>query len=331
VGGRQWARLLGVSLGPLVAWSLFALIYYGSILPNPALARLNAGIGELDIIGQGARYLLAALRYDTITGAILVGTLVVSLLGRKRHVRWLGYGVLADLIYVVSVGGDFMQGRFLSCAFFLSTIALLACWETASRTNVSRIAAAALALYAVVYPHTPVNSGGKYVNGRRYHGIADERGCYFRQTSLWAYVRYTGEDPGKRTPYFPDHEFSRTGYELSRNRQPVAPAEAIGMLGYWAGTNKIIIDQMGLADPLLARMPVSDANDWRIGHFRRDIPPGYYESLWSGSAKVRDPGLNEFYKKVKTITQDRRLFSSRRLETILLMNLGKYKPPGAHP
>ena len=41
------------------------------------------------------------------------------------------------------------------------------------------------------------------------------------------------------------------------------------MMGYVAGTDKIIVDFYALADPLLARLPV-DPENWRIGHFQPD-------------------------------------------------------------
>ncbi|HEX6789935.1 MAG TPA: hypothetical protein VF247_01375, partial [Candidatus Krumholzibacteria bacterium] len=44
--GRGWASLALLALGPLAAWSSFALVYYGSLFPNPALAKLNTGIAH---------------------------------------------------------------------------------------------------------------------------------------------------------------------------------------------------------------------------------------------------------------------------------------------
>ena len=46
------------------------------------------------------------------------------------------------------------------------------------------------------------------------------------------------------------------------------------MFGYWAGTDKRILDLYALCDPLLARLPIGD-RPWRIGHYRRTVPAAY--------------------------------------------------------
>jgi hypothetical protein len=53
--------------------------------------------------------------------------------------------------------------------------------------------------------------------------------------------------------------------------------EAVGLLGYYAGPGVHIVDPMALTDPLLARLPAD--KPWRIGHFRRQLPPGYVDRL----------------------------------------------------
>jgi arabinofuranosyltransferase len=77
-----------------------------------------------------------------------------------------------------------------------------------------------------------------------------------------------------------------------------------------------------LSDPLRARLPVTGA--WRIGHFYRDYPSGYPESIENGFVnQVREPHLHEYYDKLLLITRGR-LFGPERLKAILMFNLGAY-------
>ncbi len=85
------------------------------------------------------------------------------------------------------------------------------------------------------------------------------------------------------------------------------------------GTRKIVLDQLGLADPLLARLPSRGV--WRIGHPGRPPPIGYVESLRSGQNLIEDPALHRLYEDLRLITQGD-LFRSERFAAILRRNLG---------
>ena len=82
------------------------------------------------------------------------------------------------------------------------------------------------------------------------------------------------------------------------------------------------MDIFALADPLLARLPVKNPYT-RIGHFERDLPKGYVETIESGRNKIANPHLAEFYEKMKLITTGD-LFLPGRLKTIWEMNTGQY-------
>jgi len=64
--------------------------------------------------------------------------------------------------------------------------------------------------------------------------------------------------------------------------------------------------------------------DWRIGHFRRERPVGYAESIGDKEVLIADPRVNEFNNRLKIITQSKELFSSERLKTIVMFNSGPY-------
>ncbi|HEX6790398.1 MAG TPA: hypothetical protein VF247_03730, partial [Candidatus Krumholzibacteria bacterium] len=317
--GRGWVSLALLALGPLAAWSSFALVYYGSLFPNPALAKLNTGIAHADLIRQGARYLVASLRFDTVAVVVLAAAVVAAFATRERWMRGLALGVLANVAYVVWVGGDFMLGRFLSFAYLVAVVMLLSCMDIRRTRGAPALAGAVLLAYAFVYPHTPVNSGRRYSNTTQHAGIADERGVYFTATSIHAYVEHTRT---RTTPYFPDHASAKRGYEIGRGPYKLTDSNMIGFFGYWCGTRVMIADRLGLADPLFARLPVADRQRWRIGHFFRAPVPGYYESIVHDDAEIHDPQLNDYYRKIRLVTQGP-IFSKERWGAIVAMNLGR--------
>ena len=80
---------------------------------------------------------------------------------------------------------------------------------------------------------------------------------------------------------------------------------------------------MGLGDPLLSRLPVSDPHQWRIGHFERTLPEGFLESVGSGDNRIADPALRSYYDHLRTIARGP-LWSAQRMREIALFNLGRY-------
>ena len=73
-GTNRWPAL------PLAAWETFSLVYYGSLFPNPALAKLGTGIPATALALQGTHYLWNSLRLDPVTlGATAAAVAVLSL------------------------------------------------------------------------------------------------------------------------------------------------------------------------------------------------------------------------------------------------------------
>jgi arabinofuranosyltransferase len=101
----------------LLAWEMFSIFYYGFPFPNTAYAKLNTGVSSGELIRQGVAYLSNDYHWDKLTAIVIVGGIVLGL----WKTDWpLALGVLASVLYVVRVGGDFMSGRFLSPALFLA-------------------------------------------------------------------------------------------------------------------------------------------------------------------------------------------------------------------
>ena len=91
------------------------------------------------------------------------------------------------------------------------------------------------------------------------------------------------------------------------------------MYGYWAGTDKLILDLYALCDPLLARLPIG-GRPWRIGHYRRALSPSYMESIHYGENRFEPGEMHDFYEVVRIVTQEEELFSRRRFKAILEFN-----------
>jgi len=60
---RHVGLMAAGALAPLAAWSLFAWVYYGSILPNTFAAKTNIDIPRSELFGQGLFYLRYSLDY----------------------------------------------------------------------------------------------------------------------------------------------------------------------------------------------------------------------------------------------------------------------------
>ena len=148
------------------------------------------------------------------------------------------------------------------------------------------------------------------------HGIVDERQIFFRGTGL-VRRREGGGDPENR--------WVRQGKKLRATAPEIGVARygAVGMRGFYAGPRVHLVDPLGLADPLLARMPVIYNPTWRIAHFQRVVPAGYLQGVRSGENTLIDPLLARYYDKLLVITRGP-LFSAERWKAIWGIHIGSY-------
>jgi arabinofuranosyltransferase len=68
---------------------------------------------------------------------------------------------------------------------------------------------------------------------------------------------------------------------------------------------------------------VRDPADWRIGHFRREVPPGYADTLRTGQNLIADPNLADYYEPLRLATRGP-LWSWERLAAVWRLNTGQY-------
>jgi arabinofuranosyltransferase len=305
---------------PLAVWSVFSLVYYGALFPNTAYAKLLTGIPRIAMIKQGFHYILVTLQQDPISIFLLFAAIFTGFYVGNRFEKALSVAFLLNTFYILWVGGDFMRGRFFTSALTLAILMLAAHCEVVfcKRKRLCVGIAMIYLVYLIGFPSTPLNTGFNYNNFNLDHGIADERGYYFDVCSLYSYLY---SEPGE---VFPDFEWSHIGRQIAEKNVAYLENDFNGMLGYWAGTKPIIIDRLALGDPFLARIPVANPAEWRIGHYKREVSPAYRQSVQTGQNLFPEGSERNLFELLQKAVAEKDLFSTDRFLAILRLNLRRY-------
>lgn len=306
VKGSFWIMLAGLS--PIILWELFAAVYYGFLFPNTYYAKIYTGIPQADIYKQGILYFMDSLSKDYITLPCTALIVIYSLKNKKDACSyWLSVGIILYLMYLLSIGGDFMRGRFISLPF-LASIFILSRIELPRKTALSIVMI--IVLFGLYSDNPSISTKSTYFNIELNNGIADERGFYNIKRSLINTNR--------------DTFFKKIPVSTEKIAEPKIDGPA-GDSGYEAGPNRVVVDLWALGDPLLSKLHISEIEKktWRIGHYLRDVPDGYVESIMSDKNCIVNTYLRNYYGKLHLITSGT-IFSYERFLTILKMNLGMY-------
>ena len=305
-------RAVAVGLLPAILWTLFALVYYGFPFPNTAYAKLAMGIDPAELRMQGVLYLIDSIDRDPLTLMTIAFAVILAVKQRRRAPLALAAGLVLHLAYVVSIGGDFMAGRFVAVPLFGAAL-LVGVFLEGPRSF--WIAAAALfAALGSAGSHLPLWSNSSFGDrAGSASGIIDERAVYFHDKSLVRAKRATFREPDwpRKNP-------------ASRVFQVMPTCGLMGIAGLDLGPYVHLLDECALADPLLAHLPAVYNPDWRSGHYRRIIPAGYKETLETGVSVIKDRGLQDYYRHLSTLTRDERIWSGPRLKEIAAVNAGRY-------
>jgi arabinofuranosyltransferase len=177
-------------------------------------------------------------------------------------------------------------------------------------------AALVLALGLVITPRPPLRSDSTYVivapQGQPAfdeRGVTDERGYYYQMMGLLH---------GARSVQMPADPRMQLGATLPPDKASVR--WAVGTLGWGAPARAIIVDQLGLADPLLARLPLQ-GESWRIGHLPRRVPDGYLETLERGENHLADQKLGQVWDQLSLVVSGP-IFRWARWKAIWWLNTG---------
>jgi len=299
-------------LGALAAWELFSLFYYGSLVPNTALAKLNTGFSFSAKTSQGLHYLGDFALRDPIGCLTLASCLVLLLVIRKDlQARAVAAGIALYVLYIISIGGDFMSGRFFAVPLFLGVAEILRAPINGTRISRKVVSAVGTASILLVVIHL-VGFNGFSSDVISASGIADERKFYAPALSLGALLE--------------GRAIERVGwvYDAKAWREKGSSGlitDTIGLSGFYGGPDVHILDVVALSDPLLARLPAK--SDSRVGHFERRLPAGYKESLLSRELQIEDPDLNRYCGVLWSVTRGP-VRSKARLVESLKLNLGEY-------
>lgn len=307
---------------PVAVWMSWSYATYRTVLPNTFLAKRNLDIDQLELLGQGLFYLRVSLTHDLAGAALLVTALILGFVSTQRLVAVQVLGIPIYLAYVVSNGGDFMVGRFLSTPIYLAAVSIpillksrryfpFPAWKL-SRVK-TRIPAnyvvgslAGVLLLGTFGPSAVSLSRQPYERFDWQHpnsrGIADERGFYasrgrgvdflVREYSLA--ISGTQCSTGNTTrgcdllsPFsIVDISRQANGWPEKTEKSPLLPRYVevtCGLLGGKAilsGPQTHWVDTCGLTDRVMAGITFRPSEKgWRIGHFEREIPPGYLEAV----------------------------------------------------
>lgn len=306
---------LAAGFVPLIVWEAFSVFYYGFPFPNTAYAKLSNGVPPFDLAAQGLRYLDATAQGDPVAFWTIVAALLAAAWSRERLTQAAGIGIALYLAFLVKAGGDFMLGRLTSAPFVLALTVLMRI-ELPGRGNVPWLIAclavvvlgngSALPTWLEVTPDLDRPRFGL-------HHVADERSVYWNGTG----IRFH-----ERSPLFPEHPFRWVARRDLWAGRKVVYYTNVGIAGWAVGRRIHVIDLYALGDPLLARLPAA-VEPWRSGHFRRDVPWGYTETLESGENKLFHENLRQYWTHLAAATRAP-LGSPGRWAEILGLNTGRW-------
>jgi arabinofuranosyltransferase len=317
----RWRLLRAALIGgsPALGWTAFSLVYYGFPFPNTAYAKLNGGRLPGWIHPNGVAYFANSLTVDRLTlpliaATVLAGAAIAARRPPDRVVILPLAGATAYVTYAMRIGGDYMSGRLFALPFLLSVLAivhLVRDWRVALGVG------CAASILALLGPRPPALSAGAYepipVDPT---GIRDERGDYFVRSGLLLVLRERRSDPG------------HVKIDLDPARRALIPQAtvwgAIGYFGFSRGPQWYTIDNLGLSDALVARLPGRRINlAWGRGHLFRDMPLGYIESVEMQENRIVDPALHGYFDQLRLVTTGP-IWRGDRFRAIWDLNVGKY-------
>lgn len=299
---RHLAQAILLGSLPVLLWEAFSLIYYGSLLPNTALAKTQILYPRLELLQNGWNYLSWTFFQDPASFSLLVAAGLVTLFSPHKDLRPAGLGLFLHVLYLFYVGGDFMGGRFLSSSVLWAVLLLLCGLPRLTQRPVlplsflllSHVQASTSTLFATSSYKPPLLA---------WTGVADERSFYGYELGLRNVLEWGT---------WQAHPWYQEGLRLQKEPGTYLRA-TVGMTGFAAGPQLHLIDPYALGNPFLARLPAREHS--RIGHYERALPEGYLLSELSGQNQLRDPVLSQLYEDVQRLSRGP-LFSLPRFQSI---------------
>ena len=320
---QPWLRSALLALSPVITWELFSLIYYGSLVPNTALAKVNLGYDSAQLQEQARQYFMVGFRFDPLTlatiGVALLAGFGVGLWQRRSLPPLLAAGLALQLAYIFRVGGDYMLGRFLSASLLLALVLLLSVLPQslqlpAKRSPLWLLTGLLLLLSPNYWPNL------NYDHRELQEGFADERGFYFQRQGLLPVLL-------KRNAQSQADERRRRGEEVVAAGDYLLSC-VVGISIWALPLDRQVIDPLALTEPFLARLPAR--SDPRVGHYERALPSGFIVSRLGSANRLAAPELAQLYEDVQLATRSPTLLSRARLAALWRLNTGHYRDMGRY-
>lgn len=305
-GRDRWLALFAAAL-PLVVWSVFSLVYYGSPWPNSAYAKLNNGMSLAESFAAAEPYFRDLVKYDSVAALVIAVAAIRGLLQGAWRIRALAVGLVLYVIYLGSAGGDYMGGRLFSVPFVMAVSMLassvrLRGWWNAPLWIVVTLALGLHRGWMVkdVHPHAEVRIMSQHA---------------------WMYP-FTGWLANTRRADFSNMPWGEQGLKARAEKHEAVAKCAVGLYGFNAGPGVRIVDPLAIGDGFLSHLPSKKPS--YPGHFERAFPEGYLDSVISGTNQLRDSSLRMLYEKIRLIETES-LFDPTRLQAIWALNTGEDK------
>ena len=327
---REWhavrfrlARTVAVATLPATMWSIFALFYYGFLFPNTAYAKLSGTDLPLSQrLQHGIDYLGLSLQWDALGFVLLAvaGLIAARRRDSTRSIALAGACLYLAYVLVAGAGATHMIGRFVALPLLLVFFAAADGCDPADLPS-AVVPVPLIVAYAIANPVSPLKQNTRWykTETRSVAGYID--------TAWFAKREGTGLLTYRKVP----NVCLDDGFLFRASAEPLrvggcGGTDPIGFFGFAAGPGKWVIDRLALSDAFLARLrPCVDFRtvSWKPGHFPREIPAGYLDSVLTGTDLLQDAGLHEYYAVLSPVVRGS-LWSGRRLRLIALLNLGRY-------
>lgn len=268
-----------IALIPSISWVVFTLYYYGSALPNTGMAKLGIYPDWWHAVTQGITYTSNWCLHDPFASGGAIAFFIFTAIQRSNRAT---ISVLSSIIlhsiWVISIGGDFMIGRFFMPVLTSSIIIGSLTISTRSRMYAGKfpsvilwISVGAIGLIGMFHG---IGNALEW-NPRFNAGIINERTCY-PGYSLRSYLR-----EGRLINPYIDLTIAdelrsyaeSCGSVTVHYRNP-------GTVGYLAGAKVHVIDTLGLTDRFISTLPKMYLVQPipRPGHADKYIPVSYLAS-----------------------------------------------------
>lgn len=305
-----------IGLAPVIAWFSFSLVYFGFFLPNSYYAKMGINTSWTVLSSMGVDYLRIGLKQDPITFLVILLSLFLC---RKKAEIVATLGVLIYVVYVASIGGDFIGYRFLSYPYFMCVFLLARQqpWNPARVRFVTAAVLGALAVYNLLIVGSPLRV-------IRDGPTANDVSFWYPRTALRFMVRP-----------LPEVDFVVTR-DICGDRQDGVVLNRVGRgpagLGpFCAGPGLHHVDLLGITDPLMARLPANIDRAFLPGHLQKELPAGYGESTGTSADHILRSDISEYNVGLRLITSGE-LSSMERWRAIASYNFGeKRRFTGPYP